>query len=192
TTSVKPGATAVTQVSAAAEDSSAAFRLTTLTVRRRSRFLTLFSFKWLAKFPQPGTPGGEVGFGGTKFRALEASNLVWAPRPVLSTVNPLGRAAARSCGAGRDAPQGSCGDEKLDRCRAGQIVLQRRAEDCAPPATSTNKRWLRNRSNYLPRKHGIASAGTALAFDARVPASLDAVLTRPASDAAHRARSLRP
>src|SRR5262249_51646804 len=88
TTSVKPGATAVTQVSAAAEDSSAAFRLTTLTVRRRSRFLTLFSFKWLAKFPQPGTPGGEVGFGGTKFRALEASNVVWRTRPVLCTVNP--------------------------------------------------------------------------------------------------------
>src|SRR5262249_36852842 len=37
TTFVKPAATAVTHVSAAAEDSSAAFKLTTLTVRRRRR-----------------------------------------------------------------------------------------------------------------------------------------------------------
>src|SRR5262245_1130217 len=91
TTFVKPVATAVTHVSAAAEDSSAAFKLTTLTVRRRRRFLTPFP---PSGFPRPNTSGGAVGFAGMGFRELEASNVVWRSRWVLCTVNPLGRAAA--------------------------------------------------------------------------------------------------
>src|SRR5262245_64627197 len=57
TTFVKPAATAVTHVSAAAEDSSAAFKLTTLTVRRRRRFLTPLSSRRLPSFPQPSRSG---------------------------------------------------------------------------------------------------------------------------------------
>src|SRR5262245_66430061 len=94
TTFVKPAATAVTHVSAAAEDSSAAFKLTTLTVRRRRRFLTPLSSRWLPSFPQPSRSGGATGFDGLGFRQLVASNVVWRSGWVLSTVNPLGGPAA--------------------------------------------------------------------------------------------------